>query len=394
MRHLLALAVVALSADLVGAQSGASTRTRDKECDACARDSVLRATRKARTEHRAHIQRVTRVVHELGMVRRKLEDEHELSASERRRLELRASGLESELGQLETRLGLESAARSLEQMQPAMAEARRAMAAAMAEAAVHAGAAAMPEPMRFTGWIGITLDAPSAVQERGNDVYWRFFDHPRVVSVDPSSPADRAGIRSEDVLLAYDGQDVRGEIAMNRVLRPGRVVRVRVRRDNGVRDVPVKVAPRDRARRREWAPGVIVTPLPQRPKVPRTPDEPWTPMPPPDPGQPAAIERRHVAPSISIVRVPNGLAGAHMETITPGLGEAIGVQRGVLVISVAHGVPAHESGLRDGDVIVRVDGRDVTSFRALSRAIATADDRAVTLDVARRGKIRQVTLRW
>jgi serine protease Do len=84
-----------------------------------------------------------------------------------------------------------------------------------------------------------------------------------------------------------------------------------------------------------------------------------------------------------------------METITPGLGETIGVERGVLVISVPRGVPAQESGLVDGDVILKADGRDVRSVLELRRLVAAGNDgRAVKLDVARKGKVRQVTLRW
>ena len=93
-------------------------------------------------------------------------------------------------------------------------------------------------------------------------------------------------------------------------------------------------------------------------------------------------------------RLANGLAGAHMETISRGLGEAIGVKRGVLVISVAPGVPAAESGLVDGDVILKADGRDIASVDDLRRALAESADRAVTLDVARRGKTRRVVLKW
>jgi serine protease Do len=275
-------------------------------------------------------------------------------------------------------------------MRPALAEAQRAMAGAMAEAAI-AGAESIPaEGMRFPGWIGITLDAPCTVEARGGDVYWRFLSHPEIVSVDPSSPAERAGIRQGDVLLAYDGQDVRREIAMNRLLKPGRTVRVRVRvrRENEVRDVAVKVAPMHVVAWREWAP-------PPTPRTPRTPSAPWAVV--PRPGRPAAVDGPTPAPApapvISITRV-SGLAGAHMETITPGLGETIGIERGVLVISVPPGVPAHESGLADGDVILKADGRDVRSMLELRRLVAGNERRAVTLDVARKGKVRKVTLRW
>ncbi|MFN2565449.1 MAG: PDZ domain-containing protein [Gemmatimonadaceae bacterium] len=395
MRHvLIGAAVLALTPNLLTAQSSSGgVRTRAGACEECTQDSTLRVTRKQRVARRNNVERLTKLTHELNMVRRKLDDDGDLSARERRSLQLRARHLESQLTALGTRFSFEVAGEALKEMQPAMAEARRAMAAAMAEAGTVAARAVPAEGRQFRGWIGITLDAPCTVEARGGDVYWRFLEHPRIVSVDPSSPAERAGVRQGDVLLAYDGQDVRREIAMNRLLQPGRTVRVRVRvrGDNQVRDLPVKVAPAREVTVGGWADAV--TP-PKRMRSPRAVAKVW-PVPTPAPAPPAIGVDPHPAstPAIAFVRV-NGLAGAHVETISRGLGEAIGVERGVLVLSVAPGVPAYESGLLDGDVILKADGRDVGTVHELRTAVAAADDRAVRLDVARKGKVRQVVLRW
>lgn len=395
MRRLVAfVALTALACDPAGAQSGAAeSRPRAKRCEECAQDSSARLMHKRRMQHRDDVERLTRLTRELTGVRSALGNDREISVLRRQRLQLRATRLESELASVGARLGLDAAGHVLREMRPAMIEARRAMAAAIAEAGVVAAEAIPPEGMPFPGWIGITLDAPCTVEARGGDVYWRFFDHPQIVSVDPSSPAERAGIRQGDVLLAYDGQDVRREIAMNRLLQPGRTVRVRVRiqRENEVRDVAVKVAPMRAVAWREWSPGVALA-RPARARTPRAPTAPWGVI---EPGQPPTGGGPTPAPAtvISITRF-SGLAGAHMETITPGLGETIGVEGGVLVISVPSGVPAHESGLVDGDVILKADGRDVRSVLELRRLVAGNDRRAVRLDVARKGKVRQVTLRW
>jgi membrane-associated protease RseP (regulator of RpoE activity) len=401
MRRLVALVTLtALASDPAGAQSGAvESQSRVNACEECRQDSSVRVMHKRRMQRRDDIERLTRLTRELSRVRSALANDREASVLKRQRLQRRAASLESELGSVGASLGLDAAGHVLREMRPAMAEARRAMEAAMAEASVAATEAMSPEEMRFPGWIGITLDAPCTVEARGGDVYWRFLSHPEIVSVDPSSPAERAGIRRGDVLLAYDGHDVRREIAMNRLLQPGRTVRVRVRvqRDNEVRDVAVKVAPTRAVAWREWSSGVALA-RPARPRTPHTPPEP--PAPPwavmvPEPRRPAPVAGPvpTPAPVISISRF-SGLGGAHMETITPGLGEAIGVDGGVLVISVPMGVPAHESGLVDGDVILKADGRDVRSVHELRRLVAGHDRRAVKLDVARRGKVRQVTLRW
>jgi membrane-associated protease RseP (regulator of RpoE activity) len=395
MRRLIGLVVLtALACDPAGAQSGTDgSQSRAKRCEDCAQDSTLRVMQRHRIRYRDEAERLGRLGRELSAVRRTLDGDHDLSAAQRRRLENRAHRLESQLAQAGTRLGLDAASHALREIRPGLMEAQRAMAAAVAEAGVAAARAIPAEQMRFPGWIGITLDAPCTVEARGGDVYWRFFDHPQIVSVDPSSPAERAGIRQGDVLLSYDGQDVRREIAMNRLLQPGRTVRIRVRvsRDNEVRDVPVKVAAMREIAWRERAPSVPMPPA-GKPRTPRAPRGAWMVV--PEPGRPPVGDAPvPTPPAVRMARF-DGLGGAHMETITRGLGEAIGVERGILVISVARGVPAHESGLADGDVILRAEGRDVRTVHELRRVVAASDGRPVKLDVARKGKVRQVTLRW
>jgi serine protease Do len=111
-------------------------------------------------------------------------------------------------------------------------------------------------------------------------------------------------------------------------------------------------------------------------------------------GTDIVVETRAPTSPVMSIASFGGVAGARMETITPGLGDAIGVERGVLVLSVAPGVPAHESGLVDGDVILRANGRDIATVRDLRALMVSSEEKAVKLDVARKGKVRQVTLRW
>lgn len=54
-----------------------------------------------------------------------------------------------------------------------------------------------------------------------------------------------------------------------------------------------------------------------------------------------------------------GISGTDM---TPGLAKALGLEeepRGVLVVEVVEGSPAHKAGIRDGDRQTRVDGRNI-----------------------------------
>jgi hypothetical protein len=94
------------------------------------------------------------------------------------------------------------------------------------------------------GWIGIVVSgAPTEVRIENNEMFMRYLTYPEIASVDPSSPAQRAGLYPGDTLMAYNGRDVRREeISMTRLLRPKATVNVRVRRDGKEKELPVVVA--------------------------------------------------------------------------------------------------------------------------------------------------------
>jgi S1-C subfamily serine protease len=76
------------------------------------------------------------------------------------------------------------------------------------------------------------------------------------------------------------------------------------------------------------------------------------------------------------------------------LGNVFGVKAGVLVTKVAQG-PASTAGLLGGDVIVRAAGRDLTSVGQFFEVVAShREERAMELDVVRRGKPLKLSLRW
>src|SRR4051812_37286140 len=72
------------------------------------------------------------------------------------------------------------------------------------------------------GWIGIVVEGPGMEPRIENgELVVRYLSYPRIVSVDPSSPAQIAGIIPNDTLLAYDGRDVReNDINLNKLLKP------------------------------------------------------------------------------------------------------------------------------------------------------------------------------
>lgn len=235
------------------------------------------------------------------------------------------------------------------------------------------------------GWIGINAQGTQQRTIRDDSVYIRYFNYPRVISVEPSSPAERAGVSRGDQLIAYDGADLRDhEINLTKLLQPSRHITVTVRRDGEEREYDVSVAkapPQIEALRGFSPPDVSSDSMPFVMRMPRN-----------------AL----VAPRAPSIRIFDGrdagvvpVLGAKLVAITDeSLGHIFGVSSGVLVTEV-FGDPAESSGLRGGDVISRADGRDITDVAQLRRIVAAhGGDRNVELEIVRQKRTRALTLRW
>jgi membrane-associated protease RseP (regulator of RpoE activity) len=261
------------------------------------------------------------------------------------------------------------------------------------------------------GWIGIVVSgAPREMHSEGNELMMRFLSYPEIVSVDPSSPAQRAGLNPGDTLLAYDGRDVRGaDISMTRLLRPNAKITIRVRRDGRVKELPVVVgeAPsRIKMRQREEIGDVANTwVFPSTPYIARVPALSWAASPPPRTPMPTLPPTVPMAPPAPVVTrlprpfefSPSGVAGAQLVTISDGIKRSLGLQSGVLVVRVPDGTPADESGLKEGDVIVRVERQPVQSVVEVWQIVTRADEngaREVDLDLIREKQSRTLKLHW
>jgi len=260
------------------------------------------------------------------------------------------------------------------------------------------------------GWIGIVVSgAPREMRTERNELMMRFLSYPEIVSVDPSSPAQRAGLTPGDTLLAYDGRDVRGaDISMTRLLRPNAKVTIRVRRDGRIKELPVVVAEapsRIKLRQRDemgdagktW----VFTPSPDIARVsgfrsPPSAPRPYVPAVPPamSPTTPAPVVMPLPRP---FGFSPSGVAGAQLVTISDGMKRSLGLQSGVLVVAVPRGTPADDSGLKEGDVIIRVEHQPVQSvvqvWQILTR-VAEDGEREADLDLIREKQARALKLRW
>jgi len=92
--------------------------------------------------------------------------------------------------------------------------------------------------------------------------------------------------------------------------------------------------------------------------------------------------------------VKRGFLGVELQDLNPELAEAFGIEQshGAVIVAVAPKSPAERAGLRQGDVVVAVNGRSVQSAFDVRNQIGftRAGDR-VTLDILRNGQRRQVS---
>jgi S1-C subfamily serine protease len=262
------------------------------------------------------------------------------------------------------------------------------------------------------GWLGFVAQGPGLEPRiEGGQLIVRYFSYPRILSVDPSSPAQRAGITADDTLIAYDGRDVReNDISLTRLLRPNALVRVRVLRDGRIFEIPVTVAsvPSGINRRR----GTEVGDAREAWDIPEGPGFPRIAMAPPaSSGQrsPRAVATAQpsIASTPSIRNGPMilfgmmnaGVAGAQMSTITKDFSEAFGlaVTSGVMVNNAPLGSLAYESGLRDADIITKVGGRIVRTVLEVRQLVELASNdgaRSLDVDILRQKKAQRIVLKW
>jgi serine protease Do len=108
---------------------------------------------------------------------------------------------------------------------------------------------------------------------------------------------------------------------------------------------------------------------------------------------PIDLARRVADDLIRHGRVRRPALGVRIENVGPEDVDVFGLPRvaGVLVQDFTEGSPAERAGIQPGDVIVRVEGREVERTNQLQRAIAARQPgETVTIDVIRYGQARQV----
>jgi serine protease Do len=259
------------------------------------------------------------------------------------------------------------------------------------------------------GWLGINYVCEIKTEVKKGELFVTHYGYPLIASVEPGSPADRAGLEAGDTIVAYNGEDVKSRtLSLTKLLRPESKLIVKVRRAKEVYDIPVTVGWRTRyePNPRDLMPGiegdsvfggmrVIRVPRPgTTPSVVRVEPVPPVAAMPAQPPQPPGFMWSN--------GTTTALAGAEMARVSKELGEVFGVERGVLILAVGQNTPAARAGLRGGDIILKVDGQDVAApvqvllqlKRVKEQQLNRGDEQQLKLTIVRMRKTRQVTLKW
>ncbi|HWJ57943.1 MAG TPA: PDZ domain-containing protein [Vicinamibacterales bacterium] len=197
-----------------------------------------------------------------------------------------------------------------------------------------------------------------------------------VDSVEPGGPADKAGVKTGDAITEFDGERVRSVRQFSRLVQEtpaGRAVPVALSREGQRTTVTVTAA------QASFGDDFALRLLDVAPPAPPTP--------------PAAMRVRPAVPAPPFeYRLGVGRRlGLSVETLDDQLAQYFGVKEGVLVKSVEADSAAQKAGIKAGDVITAVNGRQVYEASDLTRALDRMDNTdEFTIEVMREKKAQSV----
>jgi serine protease Do len=207
-----------------------------------------------------------------------------------------------------------------------------------------------------------------------------------VRTVVKGSPAEKAGLRANDVIVRFDGEQVTSVRKLTRLIQesaPGHTARVTVLRGGAEQEVSARLTHREPFLSAagegffNLPHGILDDPL-------RFGEEVWRNS---EGGKRAEeklqrrweeMARRHPRLFGSTRRI-----GVETNALGKQLADYFGVTHGLLVSSVEANSPAEKAGLKAGDIVTEADGQKVEDSDDLVRALSAKDEGEVTLTVVR-----------
>jgi len=203
-----------------------------------------------------------------------------------------------------------------------------------------------------------------------------------VTTVDQDAPASKAGLKEHDVILTVNDQKIESVEQLKRVIREipaGRTVSIGISRDGQPMTLKAELAEREKVFDMDHGFSFSIPPIP-----------------------PVNIPAIHIPPinmpemDMGPIVVVHSFArsGLLVENLTPQLGDFFGVKNGtgVLVRSVEKGSRGEQAGFKAGDVIVKINGADVSDCSDFTRLLRKRTDNKAAISVIRERKEQTLTL--
>ncbi len=226
------------------------------------------------------------------------------------------------------------------------------------------------------GWLGVEIGEVSS--EKAKSLRLSSVRGVIVDDVEPDSPAAKAGVKENDLIMQYDGQLVEGTVQFRRLVRetpPGRTITLSISRGGSTQNISVELGDRSayfekkmKGKMRDFGQAYSFS-LPN-----------------------FNVELPEMQETID-ARTP--VLGINAEDLTGQLGSYFGApdNAGILVREVRTGTPAEKAGLKAGDVIVKLEGKQVRTLADLRAQLRDKSDQSsVAMSVLRKGSEVTVTV--
>jgi serine protease Do len=218
-----------------------------------------------------------------------------------------------------------------------------------------------------SGWLGVEIGEVTA--EKAKDLKLSAVRGVVVMDVEPGNPAAKAGLKDNDVITQYDGQTVEGTVQFRRLVREtpaGRTVTLEISRNGATQNVPVDLGDRSaffekkmKGKMRDFDNALAFS------------------MPNPD-----------FSFAMPVTEGRSPLLGISAEDVSGQLGTYFEAPdgTGILVREVRPGMAAEKAGLKAGDVVIKVNGKQVRTLADLRTQLRDkTDQKSVNLGILRKG---------
>jgi C-terminal processing protease CtpA/Prc len=221
------------------------------------------------------------------------------------------------------------------------------------------------------GWLGVEIG--EVTRDKARDLKPASARGVLVMDVEPDSPAAKAGLKEDDVVTQYDGQVVEGTVQFRRLVREtpaGRTVTLAISRNGSAQNISVELGDRGsffekkmKGKMRDFGNAYAFT----------------------EPNLDLHFDTPDMYNAFDL-RTP--VLGINAEDLSGQLGAYFGAPEGagILVREVRSGSAAEKAGLQAGDVILKIDGKQVRSLGELREQLRDkSDQKSVSLAILRKG---------